>query len=108
MKLVFSIVNRDDRDALRQALMDEGFQATVVSTTGGFLREGNATFMIGVDDDKVPAVMRILKDTCHTRTRTVYPTPPLVEMAPLISEPIEVQVGGAVVFVVPVDEYQRF
>jgi len=108
MKLVYSIVNRDDRDALRQALMAGGYQATIVATTGGFLREGNATFMVGVEDDKVPDVLRIMKDTCHTRTRTVYPTPPLVEMAPLISEPIEVQVGGAVVFVVPVDEFERY
>ena len=108
MKLVFGIINRDDRDALRQALMNAGYQATIVATTGGFLREGNATFMVGVEDAHVPDVLAIMKETCHTRTRTVYPTPPLVEMAPLISEPIDVQVGGAVVFVLNVEEFQRY
>jgi len=108
MKLVISVVNRDDRDILRRALMEEGFQATVVGTTGGFLREGNATFLVGVKDAQVPEVLRIMKENCHTRTRLVYPTPPLVEMAPLISEPIEVQVGGAVVFVVPIESFQRY
>lgn len=50
--------------------MNAGYQATIVATTGGFLREGNATFMVGVEDAHVPDVLAIMKETCHTRTRT--------------------------------------
>ena len=108
MKLVISIINRDDRDVLRQALVEAGYQATIVGTTGGFLREGNATFLIGVDDESVPGVLDVLRENCRTRTRTVVPMPPISEMGPLVAEPIEVEIGGAVVFVMSVDSFERY
>ena len=62
MKLVISIVNGDDAHDLTDALKQQGFQTTKISTTGGFLREGNATIIVGIEDDKVSAVA-VLTDT---------------------------------------------
>jgi len=109
MKLILSIVNRDDSNALIDSLMRTGYRATVVSTTGGFLRAGNATIMIGVEDENVPEVLTLIKEGCHTRTQYVNPLPPVMEPGELyMPSPIEVQVGGATVFVMNVDDFHHF
>jgi len=109
MKLIISIVNRDDSNALVDSLMREGYRATVISTTGGFLREGNATIMVGAEDEKTAEVLQIIKDGCHTRTQYVNPLPPVMEPGELyMPTPVEVQVGGAAVFVMDVDSFHRF
>ena len=53
MKLIMSIVNSDDARGLVEALLREGHRATLVSTTGGFLRTGNTTICVGTEDEKV-------------------------------------------------------
>lgn len=109
MKLLLSIVNRDDSNALVDALMQRGYRATVISTTGGFLREGNATILVGAEDDQVEEVLTIIRESCHTRSQFVNPLPPVMEPGELyMPSPIEVQVGGAAVFVLGVDHFYRF
>ena len=109
MKLILSIVNRDDSNALVDSLMRHGYRATVISTTGGFLREGNATILVGADDAKVQEVLALIKEGCHTRTQFVNPLPPVMEPGELyMPTPVEVQVGGATVFVLGVDSFHRF
>lgn len=109
MKLLISVINSDDLHPLVDALMSDGYKATVISTTGGFLREGNATLLIGVTDEDVDKVLRIVKSNCHTRTQYVNPLPPTMESGELyMPTPIEVQVGGAVVFILNVDRFERF
>lgn len=108
-KLVVSIVHSDDADPLIAALRDAGFSSTKISTTGGFLREGNASILIGTDEEKVPAVLEIIKRNCHTRTQYVNPLPPVMEPGELyMPNPVEVQVGGAVIFVLDVEKLVRF
>ncbi|MGC9360389.1 MAG: cyclic-di-AMP receptor [Anaerolineae bacterium] len=105
MKLLVSIVHSDDADQLISALRDGGFSSTKISTTGGFLREGNATILVGTDENKVPNVLDIIKRNCHTRTQYVNPLPPIMEPGELyMPNPVEVQVGGAVIFVLDVEE----
>jgi len=109
MKLVMSIVNSDDARGLIDALMRSGYRATMISTTGGFLREGNATIFIGTEDENVPDVLRIIRENCHTRIQYVNPLPPIMESGELyMPTPVEVQVGGATVFVINVDQYEKF
>ena len=109
MKLVVSIVHSDDADQLTAALRDGGFSSTKVSTTGGFLREGNATILVGTEDASVPGVLEIIKRNCHTRTQYVNPLPPVMEPGELyMPNPIEVQVGGAVIFVLNVERMVKF
>ena len=76
MKLIVSIVNNEDARPLIDALMRKGHRATMISTTGGFLREGNATIFVGTEDEKVKEVLGIIRENCHTRTQHVNPLPP--------------------------------
>lgn len=109
MKLLISVVNSDDAHPLIDGLMRDGYKATMISTTGGFLREGNATLLIGVADENVRDVLRIIKESCHSRTQYVNPLPPMAESGELyMPTPIEVQVGGAVVFILNVERFEKF
>lgn len=109
MKLLISIVHSDDADQLITALRDGGFSSTKISTTGGFLREGNATILVGTEEENVAQVMAIIKRNCHTRTQYVNPLPPVMEPGELyMPNPVEVQVGGAVVFVMDVERLIRY
>lgn len=108
MKLVIAVVQGKDAENLMAALRESGFRATQIASAGGFLREQNVTVLIGVDDALVPEVLRIIKANCYTRTQYVNPLLPIVESGDFyVPNPIEVEVGGANVFVVPVERYER-
>ncbi len=109
MKLVIAIVQSDDSGVLSDALRDNNYRWTLISTTGGFLREGNATFLIGVEEDAIESLLQLIQENCKTRTQLVNPMPPVVEPGELyLAQPIEVQVGGATVFVLDVARFEKF
>ncbi|WP_248929119.1 cyclic-di-AMP receptor [Paenibacillus hamazuiensis] len=109
MKLVIAIVQDKDSNRLSNALIKEGFRATKLASTGGFLRAGNTTFMIGVEDERVGEVMQIIKANCKIREQMVTPVSPMGGTTDsYIPFPVEVQVGGAAVFVVPVERFEHF
>jgi uncharacterized protein YaaQ len=104
MKLILAIVQDKDARALMSGLVAAEFQATKLASTGGFLREGNATILIGTEEGRMEAVLAIIQKTCHVREQLVSPLPPVVEpVDSYISAPVKVQVGGAVVFVLDVE-----
>lgn len=105
MKLILAIVNRDDANAVTKSLAQNGFSSTRLSTTGGFLMAGNVTVMVGVDEEKVQTVIDIIKEKSHSRKEVV----PTAEMGYgyYPSVPLEVTVGGATIFVVDVDRFER-
>lgn len=108
MKLVVAVVQAKDGDGLARALTERGFGTTVIDIAGGFLRESNVTLLIGVQETYVAEVMRIIRQTCHARMRFVNPLMPIVEPAEFyVPNPVEVQVGGATVFVLGVERYER-
>lgn len=109
MKLVIAIVQNDDASSLTDALSQRGFSATVFSTSGGFLREGNSTVLIGVPEEKVEAVLALVRENCHARTQRLNPLPSAIEPpgAPA-TQAVEVRIGGAVVFVLDVEGFERY
>ena len=108
MKLVIAVVQGNDAEPLVAALVDKGYRATQINSAGGFLRERNVTLLIGVADDQVDAVREIVRNNCHSRTRFVNPLMPIVEPGEFyIPNPVEVMVGGATMFVVNVERYER-
>jgi len=108
MKLVIAIVHRDDAGGLLDALMAKEYRATRINTAGGFLRESNATIIVGVDDAQVDDVLGLIKANCQARTQYINPMPPIMEPGELyMPYPVEVQVGGATVFVLDVVRYER-
>ncbi|MBI5300515.1 MAG: cyclic-di-AMP receptor [Chloroflexi bacterium] len=109
MKMVMAIVQNDDSGALANALRKKNFASTLISTTGGFLREGNATFMIGVEEARMDELLALIRDSCVTRTQFVNPMPPVMEPGELyLAQPVEVQVGGATVFVLGIERFEKF
>lgn len=108
MKLILAIVQDADAARLQEALRERGFQSTKLASTGGFLREGNTTVLIGVDDHKVEQVKDILHATCRERTKVVTAGSPIHALEGVFaSQPMEVPVGGAIVFVINTDEFVR-
>jgi uncharacterized protein YaaQ len=108
MKLIISIVHSDDADMLVRALGEKGHRCTKIGTTGGFLREGNATVLIGTEAAQVDEVLEVIRDSCRARTQWVSP-PPLAEAGEYyVPQPVEVQIGGATVFVLDVEQADKF
>lgn len=108
MKLILAIVQSDDAGNLIDALTDRQYRATRIRTMGGFLKEANATILVGVEDHLVDDVLGIIRETCTTRTQYVNPLPPVMEPGELyVPYPVEVEVGGATVFVLNVDRWER-
>ena len=104
MKLIMAIVQDVDSQGALDGLVSEGYRATKISTTGGFLVRGNVTILIGVEDEQVKAVLEVLRRHCHARREFVSPVVPLSEAAAARHwvQPLEVEVGGATVFVLEV------
>ncbi len=109
MKLILAIVQDKDASALAREFVQKGVRATNLASSGGFLREGNTTFIIGIDDEKVDDVISIIKKLSHTREQYVSPNMNMdAAGTSMISQPVKVTVGGATVFVLPVEAFEHF
>jgi uncharacterized protein YaaQ len=108
VKLVVAIVHNEDAGALVDSLLQREFRATRLQSSGGFLKQSNATVIVGAEDDAVDDVLEIVRDTCTSRTQVVNPMPPIMEPGEFFMPyPLEVEVGGATVFVLPVERFER-
>ncbi len=105
MKLLFAIINRDDSGTVVRNLSREGFSSTKLSTTGGFLLSNNITLMVGVEDEEVQQVIDIIKTHSHSRTQIIPTTEMGLDFE--AATPLEVSVGGATIFVVDVDRFEK-
>jgi uncharacterized protein YaaQ len=108
VKLVIAVVQGEDAQKTSEALTSAGFASTRLTSSGGFLQQGNVTFLIGVEDSRVTEAVEVIRDNCRERSRYLTPMPPVPEPGELfMAYPVEVQVGGATVFVVPVDTFEK-
>ena len=106
MKLILAIVSNDDALTVSDSLNNEGYHVTRLSTTGGFLRAGNTTLICGTEDEKVERAIEIIGSESKRRTEVV-PTTASFESGHFSSYPIEVQVGGATIFVLNVEDFRK-
>ena len=104
MKLILAIVQHEDSTRLADELMKNKIHVTKLASTGGFLRAGNVTFMIGTEEDQIDSVLEIIKNKCKSRTELTAPTAMYMGAS---SWPVEVAVGGATVFVLDVDRFEK-
>lgn len=108
MKLVIAIVSHDDANPVIQHLTTGGFSATKLATTGGFLMAGNATILAGVEDGKVDEVIDIVRAHSHSRKQIIPASYTMGAHGGYCPAPsMEVTVGGATVFVVDVERFER-
>ena len=106
MKLIVAIVQDEDSSRLVSQLMNDGFGVTKLATTGGFLRAGNTTLLVGVDDDKFDRCMGVIERVCKSRKQIATQPSSMGGVSGVYSPyPIEVTVGGATVFVLTVDQF---
>ena len=105
MKLVITVVEDNDVAFLMESLVKNGYRATKLASTGGFLLQGNTPLLIGVEDHEVDPVLEIIRSTCAPRKKIIPQIAP--ELPTAIGVPVEVEAGGAIVFVVDVNQFWR-
>lgn len=108
MKLIIAIVQDEDASRLVSNLMNEGYSVTKLATTGGFLRSGNTTLLLGVDDSKFDGAMAVIEKVCKSRKQVATSPSPMAGTTGVYAPyPIEVMVGGATVFVLNVEQFTK-
>lgn len=106
MLLLLAIVQSEDAPTLTDRLMQEGMRITRINSAGGLFGSGNVALLLGIDDERYDEVLAIIHATCKTRTKYVSAAPS-PDSSLIYMFPIEVEVGGAVVFCLPVRRYVR-
>ncbi len=107
MKLILAVIQNEDEDVLVQELEQHNIGATRIGSSGGFLRASNVTLMIALADGQVDEVLEYLRKHCKRRTRHLHPLLPNLEARERFLGTIPVEVGGAIVFVLPVDRMEK-
>lgn len=64
MKLIIAIIKDEDNDAVSKALTDKKFRVTFIASTGGFLRSGRSTLLVGVEDEQVETALDVIRKNC--------------------------------------------
>lgn len=93
MKLIVAVVQNEDADSVIDALLENDFRATRLASTGGFLRRGNTTVMIGVQDHQIEQVLDLIRQEARARGQD--------------DQTDAVQTAAATVFVLDLEDYQR-
>ena len=86
MKLILAIVRDSDADSVTQGLTSTNFRVTRVASTGGLLRRGMTTLLIGLEAEQVDAAIQVLHETCT---------------------PAAAGEKRATIFVIPVDRFEQ-
>jgi len=86
MKLILAIVRDSDSDSVTEGLTSTDFRVTRVASTGGLLRRGMTTLLIGLEAEQVDAAIKILHQTCSPSSESGK---------------------RATIFVVPVDRFEQ-
>ena len=107
MKAIVAVVQGQDTVKLGNALRKEDVRFTTIDSTGGFLREKNTTFMLAVMDENLDNIIELIKANCQTRDEYVSSYPSAFDPTEFyMPRPIEVQVGGASVWVLDVEHFE--
>ena len=108
MLLLIAVVQDQDVNRLLTALLEKGYRATKLASTGGFLRQGNTTLLIGVQEEQAEEVKAIIREVCRTRKGLVSPMAAVDQtLNTYIPTPVEVEVGGATVFTLKVESFEK-
>lgn len=108
MKLIFAIVHDEDSPRLMAELNRAGYRVTKLNSSGGFLRSGNTTLMMVVEDVQQEAVLTIIRKYSSSRKAAINTNVTPSSMGgSYIPYPVEVTVGGATVFAVNVEHFEK-
>ena len=107
MKLVIIILSNNDSAKLLDAVAQNGYFATRISTAGQFLVDGHTTILIGCNDDKVDALYDIIKNNVTKRVVKTAGVTSTIEGS-LLKQAVDVEEGGAVAFTIDVENFHKF
>ena len=103
-RMAITIVDGGQSRDLLKSLNENGFPVTIVDAVGGFLHEAMVTLIIGLPESRLPEFYNIVREKCPSRTRYV-PMGVELSLSPGYPMMIEARVGGATVFVLPVEQF---
>lgn len=106
MKLLLIIISNEDANAVSKVLLKEKYFVTKLSSTGGLLKNGNTTLIVGIENDQVANVVNLVGEVSKPRkqtTSTILPD----EYSMISSLPFQVSVGGATIFVLDVENMYK-
>jgi len=109
MKLLIIISQKEDGEKLKEALVDKEIRFTTLKSSGGFLRAENATFLIGAQEAQIKEILKLVKKICGQRQEFLASSAPVAEPGGELPTPAtEIQAGGAIVFILPVEDFQQY
>lgn len=108
MKLLFAIVQNDDQKTLTYALIERNISVTRIASTGGFLRGGNTTLMIGIESERLTETLEIIREHSRRRQLVTVPATGIPHNIDSVAMPMSVTVGGATVFILDVQDTYKF
>lgn len=108
MKLLLAIVQDEDAGKVMSALNKNGFMVTKLSSTGGFLKAGNTTLLMGVEDAQVDQALATIESHSKSRRKTIHANFPTANGSMVMPVSTEITVGGATVFIINVEDYKKF
>ncbi len=106
MKLILAIVSNDDAQNVSTVLTKENYSVTRLATTGGFLKAGNTTIIVGTESAKVDHVIELIGQESKKRVEVV-PSSASYDLGRFASFPVEVEVGGATIFVLDIEQFVK-
>ena len=106
MKLIIAIVQDEDSSRLLSKLMQAGFSVTKLATTGGFLKAGHTTLLLGVEDTKTEEAVHLIESVCKSRKQMTSAPSALtgITHGEYTTYPVEVTVGGATLFILSIEQ----
>jgi uncharacterized protein YaaQ len=108
MKLVFAIVHDEDGPKVMDELNKNGFSVTKLCSTGGFLKAGNTTLLVGVEETNLDAVIDVIRKKSKSRKQVINSSMTPSGMGGMFMPyPVEVVVGGATIFVIDVEHFEK-
>lgn len=106
VKVIFAIINDEDSMRLIEQLNEKKIGVTKLASSGGFLKRGNTTLIIGVEENKLDEVLDIIKQNCKSRKQMIVPNS-IGFSSGYVPYPIEITVGGATIFVLDVERFVK-
>lgn len=111
MKLVVIVTHKDKEKELEKELVSKNLPLTRLESRGGFLKQKNSTFLLGVEENKVEEIMEVVKQVCKTKEELVAAPAPAIPDPGEASLPLngstKIKVGGATVFVADIDKFMK-
>lgn len=111
MKMIYAIIDDSDKNTVTDELTKQHFSVSILHSTGGFLRKGNATLLIGTEAEKVDEVISILKKECGQRKQLIHNAPYIPVGCSGVNSysaiPVQIDAGGATIFVVDVERFEK-